>query len=98
MPSARSQANGPRQRPIDRRRKSVEQLLRIWAKAIQDANRIGVAPTDVPEGSLLIQLSHTMATRLCRHLLLLADEIVAHGSPTWEPSEEVCEAIEEMLS
>lgn len=69
-------------------------LLRQWAEMLDQATRSGNLP-DSPEGTVTIQLSHTLAAKLSRHLRLVANEVVEHGSETWWTSGELEEAIEE---
>ena len=72
----------------------MHNLLRQWAEALDQAQRTGQLP-DSPEGTVTITLSHSLATKLSRHLRLVANEVVEHGSETWWTSGELDEAIEE---
>ena len=77
----------------------MQRLLRAWATALNQADRIQAGMpespgVDKPEGVYEVRLSATLADRLAKELLLMADEVEGHGGSTWWLTDELEAAIE----
>ena len=77
----------------------MQRLLRAWATALNQADRIQAGMpespgVDKPEGVYEVRLSATLADRLAKELLLMADEVEGHGGSTWRLTDELEAAIE----